>query len=288
MPSIDGVEHRFAEVRTADGPLRVHLAEAGDGEPLLLLHGWPQHWYCWRRVVPALAGPYRLLMPDLRGFGWTDAPGRGYDTPTFAADAIALLDALGLDRVRLVGHDWGGFTAFLLGLGHPERFERIVAMSAPHPWARPSPRTLAQLWRTWYVLLNATPRVGPAVLARRRYIPWFLRLGGRDHLWSDDEAAAFAERLAPPERAHATAALDRHYLTLTRALLVRGAYEVQRLRVPTRLLFGTDDFFIPAGGVTGGEGHGDDFAIELVDGCGHFMPEERPELVAERVLAFMG
>ena len=140
FPHVDGVEHRFVDVRAADGPLRVHLAEAGQGEPVLLLHGWPQHWYEWRRQVPLLASRRRLLMPDLRGFGWTEAPGRGYDAETFAADAVALLDALELERVQLAGHDWGGFASLLAGLKHPERFSRILVMNAPVPWATPSPR----------------------------------------------------------------------------------------------------------------------------------------------------
>src|ERR687892_1744337 len=108
IPDVDGVEHRMVQVEASDGALHVHLAEAGEGEPLLMLHGWPQHWYAWRRVVPQVNDRFRLLMPDLRGFGWTEAPGHGYDPRTFASDAIALLDALGIERVKLVGHDWGG------------------------------------------------------------------------------------------------------------------------------------------------------------------------------------
>ena len=70
FPQVEGVEHRFVEA----GGLRVHVAEAGAGDPLLLVHGWPQHWYQWRGVIQRLAGERRLLAPDLRGFGWTDAP----------------------------------------------------------------------------------------------------------------------------------------------------------------------------------------------------------------------
>ena len=119
-PSIPGFEHRLVDVETADaGRLRVHLAEGGTGEPLLLLHGWPQHFWCWRAVAPALAERFHVICPDLRGFGWSDAPGGGHDPETFAADALALLDALGIERVRLVGHDWGGFTASCSACARP-------------------------------------------------------------------------------------------------------------------------------------------------------------------------
>src|SRR5262245_41884152 len=94
MPTVPGVGHRSVTIRDAHGPVAIHLAEAGAGDPVLMLHGWPQHWYCWRHLAPLLADRYHLLMPDLRGFGWSDTPGRGYDPATFAADAVALLDEL--------------------------------------------------------------------------------------------------------------------------------------------------------------------------------------------------
>ncbi|MBJ7291840.1 alpha/beta fold hydrolase, partial [Williamsia sp.] len=105
LPHVDGVEHQYVDA----GPLRMHVAVAGpaDAPPLLLLHGWPQHWYLWRDVIPAVSDRYRVIAPDLRGFGWTDAPPGGYRKERLATDILALLDALGIDRVRLVGHDWG-------------------------------------------------------------------------------------------------------------------------------------------------------------------------------------
>jgi pimeloyl-ACP methyl ester carboxylesterase len=104
LPHVDGVEHRFLELPG----LRVHVAEAGEGEPLVMLHGWPQHWYEWRHLIPSLAKRYRVICPDLRGLGWTDAPPSGYEKEELASDVLALLELLGLDRVKLVGHDWGG------------------------------------------------------------------------------------------------------------------------------------------------------------------------------------
>jgi pimeloyl-ACP methyl ester carboxylesterase len=92
------------------------LAEAGAGSPVLLLYGWPQHWWCWHRVIDEFRGQYRLLVPDLRGFGWGEAPGSGYTAAPFAHDVVALLDALRVERAYVVGHDWGGFTGILLGL----------------------------------------------------------------------------------------------------------------------------------------------------------------------------
>ena len=160
FPQVEGVEHRFVD---ANG-IRVHVAEAGPQDPqppILLLHGWPQHWYMWRRVIAALRSEYRLLAPDLRGFGWTEAPGHGYDGETFAADQVALLDALGIERACVIGHDWGGWTAMLLGLLHPDRVERMLVCNAPHPWPRVSPRSPLEAWRSWYTWVIATARARP-------------------------------------------------------------------------------------------------------------------------------
>src|ERR1700710_1360374 len=105
---VAGVTHRDVVV---DG-VRLHVAEAGDGDgpPLLLLHGWPQHWWSWRHLIPQLAQTHRVIACDLRGWGWSSAPPGDYAKATFARDVLALLDAEGLERVTLMGHDWGGYT----------------------------------------------------------------------------------------------------------------------------------------------------------------------------------
>ena len=288
MPQVDGVTHRFVEVRAEDGPLSVHVAEVGEGPPLLLLHGWPQHWWCWRLVLPRLAERHRVLMPDLRGFGWTQAPGRGYDARTFASDQIALLDALELERAGVLGHDWGGFAAFLLGIGHPDRVKRVMVCNAPHPWPPVSAKTIATMWHTWYVAVLAAPELGERALRSGRMLPWVLRRGDREAVFSDADAAVYEQRLLEPERAHATALLYRSYLTSAADVLTGRRFRDARLTVPALLLFGVEDRFVPVAWLDGHESHTDDMRVELVPDCGHFTPEERSDLVADRALEFFG
>ena len=125
-------------------------------------------------VDPALAGTRRLIAPDLRGFGWTDAPPGPMSPTSSSRDLIALLDALGLERVDLAGHDWGGFTSLLLAARHPERFRKVVALSSPHPWLRITPRLALETWRAWYAVLLA------AGLMERtpKLAEWFIRREG--------------------------------------------------------------------------------------------------------------
>jgi pimeloyl-ACP methyl ester carboxylesterase len=273
LPHVDGVEHLFVDLPG----VRTHVAEAGRGDAVLLLHGWPENWYCWRRVVPALSRHFRLLMPDLRGFGWSSTPGSGYDAPTFAADAVALLDALDIERAHVIGHDWGGFVSFLLALDYPERVDRMVVCNAPHPWL-PFWRTLPQLWRTWYAVLNALPgRTAPS----RRYNHWLFGHVGFEG-WSVEEMDVYSDRLEDPARAHATRAVYRYYLRTANQILVARRWKSSRLTVPTRILLGANDRHIPAGSVASAPRHGDDVEVEIVPGCGHYLPEQRPDLLAER------
>src|SRR5690349_15763880 len=126
LPAVPGVAVAHRRVALADGT-RLHVAEAGDGPALVLVHGWPQHWWAWRRVLPALVQERRVVCPDLRGLGWSDAPPGDYAKERWAADLVALLDALDLDAADLAGHDWGGFAVQLAALRAPDRVRSVAA-----------------------------------------------------------------------------------------------------------------------------------------------------------------
>jgi len=278
MPYAEGVEHRFVD---ANG-IRVHVAEAGppDAPAALLLHGWPQHWYMWRRVMSALGGELRLLAPDLRGFGWTEAPGHGYDGETFAADQVALLDALELERAHVVGHDWGGWTAILMGILYAGRVNRMVVCNAPHPWSRLSPRVVAELWRSWYALLIATPVIGRRVLQSAWIARQYMNINA-GLPFDDEETEIYARSFREPARAQAVVELYRYYQRVVLET-VRGRWQVHRLSPPTLLLFGERDVSLSTKLLPGYEAHADDMRVELVPDSGHFIVDEKPELVTER------
>jgi pimeloyl-ACP methyl ester carboxylesterase len=278
FPSVGGVEHRFVDA----GGVRIHVAETGppDAPPVLLLHGWPEHWYLWRRVMAELAADRRVIAPDLRGFGWSEAPGYGYDVETFTTDQIALLDALGVDRAPVIGHDWGGVVTFLLGLRHPDRTEKALMLNAPHLWARPSVRLLPKLWRSWYAVAMAIPALGP-LMARSSIPASVLSRGNVGDPFEPGELDLYLDRLKEPERASASSKLYRNYQRLLLAA-ARGTYRKLRLTVPTRIVFGERDRYVPAELLEGYEPYADDMRVELVPDCGHFIVNEKPELVIER------
>jgi pimeloyl-ACP methyl ester carboxylesterase len=288
LPEVEGVSHRWLDV----GGLRMHLAEAGppdDSPPILLLHGWPQHWYEWRHLIPRLAGERRLLMPDLRGLGWTDAPPSGYLKEEMAEDVVRLLDALELDRVDLIGHDWGGYIGFLLGILHPARVRRYIALNIIHPWIR-GPRSGPELLRRWteiprlaYQLPIITPGLNQRVLNHPAFMPRFLK-GTAVHrnAWTEKDVEAFRAPLRDAARIRASAAIYRTFLTQEIVPLIRGRYRDHRLRAPTLLLFGLKELVMTPEQLRGFEPYADDMRLELVEDSGHFIAEEKPGLIADR------
>src|SRR4029077_12972054 len=121
------------------GDVRLHAVIGGDGPPLLLIHGWPQTWYAWRMLMPALAQDFEVIAVDQRGIGLSDKPKDGYDTATLANDLVALMEALGHRRVAVYGTDTGMPIAYGLAADHPDLVERLAVSEAPLPGISPSP-----------------------------------------------------------------------------------------------------------------------------------------------------
>jgi pimeloyl-ACP methyl ester carboxylesterase len=253
-----------------------------------MLHGWPQHWYEWRKLLPALSRDHRVLCPDLRGFGWSDAPPRGYDKETLARDILALLDELEIERCRLVGHDWGGWVGFLICLYAPERVERFVALNIAHPFVRLSLASAATVWRFWYQVVIGAPLLGPRAAAGVSLLsrPVFGWVGVRPQAWSDDEARIFLDQFSEPRRAHASTLLYRTFLTREMGWMLAGRYRRRRLVTPTLVVYGTGDKVVRPVHLAGYERFADDMSVEFVPDCGHFIADERPELVLDRALSF--
>jgi pimeloyl-ACP methyl ester carboxylesterase len=281
-PEIPGASHRTVTIQTHDaGPLGVHVYEAGQGPPVLLLHGWPQTAWCWRYVFPRLADDYRLIAPDLRGFGWSDAPEGGYNGIAFGLDGLALLDSLGIERAHVIGHDWGGYAAFAMALGAPDRVDRMVVLNTIPPWPNRSPRVALQAWRAAYAFVLAA--AGEQIVRRRPdVVARMLRVDSVHEGISREDAQAYGRWMQRPESARATSLLYRSYVRSIREVGIRDRFGELRLTTPTHFLFGEKDKAISAVMLEGVERHADDLTLELVPDSGHFIQEEKPELVASR------
>ena len=273
MPETAGVEHRDVDVNG----VRLHVAEAGDGDPLLLLHGWPQHWWQWRHLIGPLSERYRVLAPDFRGLGWSEAPERGYSIWDLRDDVLGLMDALDVERARIVGHDWGALAGYLIALERPNRVERLVTMGSVHPWSAIGSNPLIFL-RPWHIYLLASP-AGEAI-ARR--LPSFLLRHWRGRgAFTAAEARTYLERCTP------SATHQRYRSIVTREIpyFVRRQRTL-RLEVPTLALQGEADRLM-----AGIPDSFREFAPAMqwarLPGVGHFPAEEAPDTTLALVSTFL-
>jgi pimeloyl-ACP methyl ester carboxylesterase len=276
MLELAGVTHRHIEARG----MRFHVAEAGpDGAPpVVLTHGWPQHWWLWRHVIPQLAKDRKVYAWDLRGLGWSDAaPDGDYTKTAMADDLLGVMDALNIDRAGLVGHDWGAFSGMIACVKAHQRFTGFVSCSVPHLWPRDrfNPRRLVLLG---YQGPISTPFLGERLM-RKGFATRLLKAGRASGRWSDEELHAFGDVIREPKAAKATVGIYRQFLTKELPQFFRGAYADQRLKVPTRLLAGTEDVAVKGDSLEGA--NADDLVVQWVDGAGHFLPDEAPEVVVQ-------
>jgi pimeloyl-ACP methyl ester carboxylesterase len=265
--------------------VRMHYVIAGTGEPVVLLHGWPQTWYQWRKIIPALAERYTVIAPDMRGLGDSAKPVTGYDKRTVADDIHKLVRKLGHERIFLVGHDWGGPVAYAYASAHPNEVRRLVILDVPVPGAgleqipQASPKG-----GLWHISFHGVRDLPEALVAGRErlYLSWFYRLAGYNpEAISETDIDEYVRCYSAPGGMRAGFEYYRAFWTdvehntenaktkLTMPVLALGgkhSFGQQTVRSMQKL----------AENVRGGE----------VDNCGHWVAEEQPEYLIEQLLAF--
>lgn len=283
---LDGFEHRF---ETVDG-VRLHYVSGGnpDGDVLVLLAGFPESWFAWRKVMVRLAATYRIIAPDLPGQGDSDRPASGYDTQTLAMAMHGLLQQLGVGRYFLAAHDIGAWVAYPLAALFGDEVRGLALLDAGIPGiTMPDalPTSPERAWRTWHFAFHALPDLPEMLIAgrEREYLDWFLRRKtANPEAFSDADLEEYLRVFRKDGGLHAGLAYYRAAAVSAqqnRDLSSRG-----QLKMPV-LALGSDQGSIPdmasplrafAENVRGGN----------IMACGHFLPEEQPEAVAAELRSF--
>jgi pimeloyl-ACP methyl ester carboxylesterase len=265
---------------------RFHIAESGDGPLVLLLHGFPEFWWTWRGQLASLArAGFRAVAADLRGYGGSDRPPRGYDLVTAASDAAGMVRALGEANAVVVGHDWGGLVAWTMGAYYPKVVRRLAIVSAPHPLRMGSAvltDPFGQGKRSGYLLRFQLPATPERQLVRHdaAKIGRILRDWSGPG-WPDDETDhRYREAMRIPGVAHS--ALEYHRWIVRSRLRPDGIRYVRRMRAPiqapTLHLHGAlDTCVLPSTARGAGRYVDGPYRWRLIDGAGHFPHEELPD-----------
>ncbi|MEO8209259.1 MAG: alpha/beta hydrolase [bacterium] len=285
FPVVEGIEvkHRFIDI----GDLKVHVAEAGHGEPLLMLHGWPQHWYMWKKQIPFFAKQFKVIVPDIRGFGWSEAPSSGYLKDELADDLVKLIKALDYNNVRLLSHDWGGWIGFIAAAKNPGLIKQHFACNIPPIWPKLDLKMIPATIKLTYMIPIALPFFGPKILKNGFYPNFIFKRGNtRKEGWTAEQMNVFTDRFKDLSRAKASSKLYRDFILQEYLPLGLGKYKKYHLKTPTYVLFGTKDCQVSTAFLRGFEKNVDDLKIELVPDTGHFIVDEHPDLINERAMKF--
>jgi pimeloyl-ACP methyl ester carboxylesterase len=289
MPALDGVEHTYVDLGNG---VTIHVAGAGPatGPAVMLVHGFPENWWEWRELIgPLAADGYRVLCPDLRGAGWSSAPRSSYSKVEMAEDLAGVLDCLGIATTKLVAHDWGGPVAFIMMLRHPDRVTGFFGVNTVAPWVKRGLSTFRNIWRFWYQIPIALPVLGPRIISapNSRFVRLLGSWVGGGFRLPEDDVHLYLECMRQPGHAEAGSRWYRTFQTKEMLGWMRGEYDDARVEVPVRWLTGTEDPVITPDLTDGYAERISDFEVELADGVGHWIVEQRPELVLDRVRAFL-
>ena len=270
------------------GDVLLHYVTAGDGFPIVLVHGIPQTSHEWRYVIPYLAKKYQVIAPDLRGLGDSSHPTEGYDKKTMSNDIWRLMQSLNLPNFYLVGHDWGGPTAFSLAAQHPEAVRRLAILDVVIPG---DGADFSQNGRRWHHALFRTPD-----------LPEQLFMGGREHLiinWLFDNYGYLPNCISEDDR--------KEYLrTYVKPGAMRAMFSIYRalpqdaednkailaangkLKMPVLALGGNRSFGRGLETMESLQRVAEDVRGGLVNDSGHWVTEEQPEFIATELLKFFG
>ena len=270
--------------------IRLHVMQAGpqDGKPVVLLHGFPEFWYGWKKQMIALAeAGLRVIVPDQRGYNLSDKPPgvRAYSLAELTADITGLLDALGHEKAYLAGHDWGAAVAWTLAIVRAERFHKLVILNVPHPrvmsdTVRRDPR---QMLKSWYIGFFQLPRIPEATLGARDCagLTNLLRASGHADTFSAADLAEYQKAWGQPG---ALTGMVNWYRAILRH--PPDMPESPRVRIPTLMLWGTQDVALADWMARPSIDYCDDGKLIFFEDATHWVQHDRAAEVSQLMIEF--
>ena len=286
-PNLDtGFTDTFTSRYVDTGDLRLHAVIGGEGPPLLLVHGWPETWYAWRLLMPALARDFQVIAVDQRGRGLSDKPESGYDTGTLATDLVALMDALGHERFAVVGHDTGFAIGYALAADHPDRIDRVALAEIPgSPGAAPSPPVFVPRPindRLWHLPFNRLEKINEQLVEGRERIFFAWEFDAAAEKLPDEVIDYYVGLLSDPDALRGSFGF---YRALDTTIAQDGQRKTRRLSMPVLAIGGAASFGEHVADAM--KLVADDVQSFVVPGAGHFVAEEAPDEMLQALRAFL-
>ena len=280
-------QHFFVDTNN----IRLHCVTQGEGELVILLHGFPEFWYSWRYQIPALARHFKVVVPDLRGYNDSDKPANGYDLDTLATDIQGLIERLGYVKAHIVGHDWGGAIAWHLAQKFPKSLDRLAILNAAHPqkFIQELTGNVDQLRRSWYILAFQIPGI-PEWLIQQNLGEFvkgvFQGQAIRKSVFTAEITQIYQAALEKPG---ALVAAINHYrqFLLPQNWLKNFSHQAPPITAPTLILWSKEDSFLSQK-LTDGLDRliAAPFWLKLIPDCGHWIQQEVPQTVNRELLDF--
>jgi epoxide hydrolase 4 len=287
FPMMDAYEHTFIETNG----IRLHVVTAGDpsGKPVILLHGFPEFWYGWRHQIPALVqAGFHVIIPDQRGYALSDKPKgvRSYRTQKLGQDLIGLLAYFGVDKVGLVGHDWGAAVAWEVAIGFPERIDRLAVLNVPHPavMLMTLRTSLHQILKSWYIGFFQIPAF-PEWLLGVNHCALIARLlisSGKPGTFSPSDLIEYKKAWTQPGALTAM-------LNWYRAVVQFPATQRKnpRVNIPTLILWGQQDVALSAEMAQRSLAFCEDGRLVYFENATHWVQRDEADEVNRQLVGFL-
>lgn len=268
--------------------INFHYVSQGEGPLLLLLHGFPENWYSWKKQIPFLAEKYKVVAIDMRGYNYTEKPQNieDYRLDILRNDIKTLIKAFGEEKAVIVGHDWGGVVAWSFAMIYPEMVEKLVIMNAPHPVGYiKALKSSMQLLNSWYVLFFQLPDLPEKMMEKDHYQFMINSLKESsqkpEQAFAEDDIEHFIDCLRQPGT---VSAMINYYRALVR---YSSENRVKRIDLPTLMVWGEKDKFLRKEVNNGIDKYVTDLTIKYIPEASHWVNRDEPEKVNKMLADFL-
>lgn len=282
------IQHNYIKVNG----IRLHYVEAGEGQPLILLHGFPEFWYSWRKQIPALAEHYRIIVPNMRGYNLSDKPkGVAHYKPSIVTEDIRqFIHKVTDGQATLIAHDWGGAIALNLAEQHPELLDKLIIMNTAHPQLllKTFITNFTQLKKSWYMFFFQLPGlpehyIGKALPAffKKAFRGW----AHRQDAFTDEDIQAYVDVFSQP---YALTAAINYYRAAFREAPSRLMAKSHQIQADTLAIWGEDDRALdPILLKRMRNDFANRFEVHAIPNCSHWVQQEYPDEVNRAIIDFL-